>query len=545
MQLHPCCRLFSLLYTDCREYRHQRTIVVPSRYAVLFRLLLLASLSFTHFALPSEAQYTLRIGLIDFAGGSMLKGAQLAVRQINEAGGIRSADGSSFNLTVVHSPPDNMEIAIANMRQASAIAVIGPETGNLVDAYMSQLQALEVPIMTPATGDTVLLRDHTQQIVRARARASLTTGALADYLVNSLAVSNIRTVQLDAASTGDLISFANALSALGARLSNTFIDANDPDLDAHAQDIAASGADIVAIYGSPPLAAQVYNRIRAAGYLGDLVYDQAEDAAFADLVPTDALSGIIGSATWSPALPSAASQAFVLEFARAFGHLPDAIAAASYDATRALAAALPGASSVSENLASLPPFPGAQGELNSAGLVRGELSSNAVVTRLNEFGVPNVIAYYRGGAPVALRQLTYVETTPTPASTATPAPTPTPSGYTLTIQSAVQNVRSGPGLQFEVIGQLQRGTQARVLGATPDYAWLVIDFRGQWGWLASYLLATFGNRNLLPVIQPPATPTPGPNIHANAAAPTRPRCPPRQSAAADPRSTRCCECHPA
>ena len=151
-----------------------------------------------------------------------------------------------------------------------------------------------------------------------------------------------------------------------------------------------------------------------------------------------------------------------------------------------------------------------QGELNSANLLPGEISSNTVVTRLNEYGTAYVVAYYHGGEQVAINERPLVQATPTQASTPTPAPTSTPSGYTLTIQSAVQNVRSGPGIQFEVIGQLQRGTQARVLGATPDYSWLVIDFRGQWGWLASYLVATFGNRNLLPVIQPPATPTPVP-----------------------------------
>ena len=93
-------------------------------------------------------------------------------------------------------------------------------------------------------------------------------------------------------------------------------------------------------------------------------------------------------------------------------------------------------------------------------------------------------------------------------STPTPSPTATPSGYTLSVRSASQNVRSGPGLNFDVIGQLPRGTRARILGATTDYSWLVIDFQGQLGWLAAYLVDTFGNRNLVPLIQPPLSPYP-------------------------------------
>ena len=52
--------------------------------------------------------------------------------------------------------------------------------------------------------------------------------------------------------------------------------------------------------------------------------------------------------------------------------------------------------------------------------------------------------------------------------------------------------------------------QARILGATIDHNWVVIDFRGQWGWVAAYLADTIGDRNLVPIIQPPATPTPAP-----------------------------------
>ena len=485
---------------------------MPFASVVFLRLALLFTLAFASIGPLASAQDTLRIGVIDTAAGSMLKGALLAARQINNAGGIKFADGAAFTLTVVDSPPDNMEIAIANMRQASVIAVIGPEADDLVASYMSQLQALDVPILTPATGDTTLLQDNTNRIFRSRARTSVRTSALADYLANALGIRTIRTLQLDRASTATLITLANSLSASGIRLSNTLVDETNPDLDALARDIVETIPDLVAIYGPPLLSAQAYNHIRAAGYQGAVVYDQADDPAFSEIVPGDNLAGIIAAETWSPALQDALSEAFVLEFARAFGQLPDAIAAASYDATRAVASAIIGSGSPSENLAALRRFQGVQGELNPAELIRGELSSNALVTRLNEHGAPNVLARYRGGRQVSEGASLLVRESPTPAPTATLAPTPTPSGHTLVIQSPVQNVRSGPGLQFEVIGQLPRGTQTRVLGATPDYAWLVIDFQGQWGWLAAYLVDTFGNRNLLPVIQPPVTPTPLPTF---------------------------------
>lgn len=485
---------------------------------VLRRLALLFALTVMSLDLPASAQSALRIGVIDAVDGSMAKGAELTARQINDDGGIVAADGAAFSLTVVSTPPDNMEIAIANMRQASVVAVIGPERDELVARYMTQLQALDVPVITPATGDTVLLQDNSHRIFRSRARASVTIAALADYLVNALRIRSIRTVQLDRASTVALITLANALSPFGVSLSNTLVNENEPDADAIASDIIESAPDLVAIYGPPLAAAQVYNRLRAAGYSGALVYNQADDPAFSNIVPAGDLSGIIAADTWSPSLRDAASEAFLLDYARAFGQLPDALAAASYDAVRAVAAAIADFGSPSENLAALSRFPGVQGQLNPANLVRGELSSNAVVTRLNERGTPNVVARYRDGRPISEGAPLVAWESPTPAPILTLAPTATPAGHTLVIQSAVQNVRSGPGLQYDVIGQLPSGRQARVLGATPDYAWLVIDFQGQWGWLASYLVETFGNRALLPVIQPPASPTPAPT---STAAPSR------------------------
>ncbi len=487
---------------------------MTSPIVVLRRLALLLVLTVMPLDLPASAQNTLRIGVIDLADGSMVKGAQLAAQQINEAGGIVAADGAAFSLAVVHTPPDNMEIAIANMRQASVVAVIGPERDEFVARYMTQLQALDVPVITPATGDTVLLQDNSNRIFRSRARESVTSNALVDFLVNTLGIRTIRIVQLDRASTVSLIILANALSPHRISLSNTLVIENEPDVEAIARDIIESGPDLVAIYGPPPASAQVVNHLRAAGYSGALVYDQAVDPAFSDIVPADDLSGIIAADTWSPSLRDAASEAFVLAYARAFGQLPDALSAASFDATRAIAATITGSGSPSENLAALSRFQAVQGQLNPAELVRGELSSNAVVTRLNERGTANVVARYRGGRMISEGAPLVAWESPTPAPIPTVAPTSTPSGHTLVIQSNVQNVRSGPGLQFDVIGQLPRDTQVRVLGATPDYAWLVIDFQGQWGWLASYLVETFGNRELLPVIQPPASPTPAPTSTA-------------------------------
>src|SRR5690606_34086514 len=48
----------------------------------------------------------------------------------------------------------------------------------------------------------------------------------------------------------------------------------------------------------------------------------------------------------------------------------------------------------------------------------------------------------------------------------------------------------------------------RVVGATADNTWVVINYGGETGWLVVYLLDVFGNLNTVPIVPPPPTPAP-------------------------------------
>lgn len=457
---------------------------------------------------PASAQYELRIGVIDYPLGSMLAGARLAADHINDAGGISGADGTVFQLAVVNTSPDNMEIATANMKQASVFAVIGPESDEILRRQLSLLQDIQAPVFTPATNDTILLSDQTGRIFRSRAADNAQFHGLADYLANALSIQSIATIQLDTISTTSLISFANALAAQGLRPSPLAVDLSRPNLQRMA--VSQSAPDAVAIFGSPALAAQAAVQLRDAGYAGELVYGRAQEPDFVERVPAEWLPGIVSLSTWSYTLEDAASREFTLAYARAFGRLPDAVGAASYDAIRMIAAAAGQAGDVFSVLSATSSLIGVQGVLNPAGLSPGETSDNVVITRMNEYGTANVVARYPDDIDIVMpRSVADLEPTVVPA-TAVPLPTATATGYHLRIKSKVQNVRSGPGTEYEVIGQIIQGTQARILGANVDHSWLVIDYRGQWGWLAAYLVDSFGDRHLAPIIQPPAPPTPAP-----------------------------------
>lgn len=84
---------------------------------------------------------------------------------------------------------------------------------------------------------------------------------------------------------------------------------------------------------------------------------------------------------------------------------------------------------------------------------------------------------------------------------------PTPGGVTITvIYTDPMNVRAGPGLYYDIIGQLNPGEVRSALGISPGREWIQISFDGGLGWVyASYVSIAGGG---LQIIEPPPTPTP-------------------------------------
>jgi hypothetical protein len=82
------------------------------------------------------------------------------------------------------------------------------------------------------------------------------------------------------------------------------------------------------------------------------------------------------------------------------------------------------------------------------------------------------------------------------------------------------NVRSGPGVEYASIGKLQAGKSVPALGRSAGGDWVQIAYpsgAGGVGWVYAYLVTVTGD---LPVVEPPATPTPRvtPTIDATLAA---------------------------
>jgi hypothetical protein len=89
-------------------------------------------------------------------------------------------------------------------------------------------------------------------------------------------------------------------------------------------------------------------------------------------------------------------------------------------------------------------------------------------------------------------------------------PTVTPQGPQILVPEQV-NVRLGPSIEYELVGVLISGQRATALGRSPGGEWIQIEYPGVTGnvaWVYAPFVTLETSQRLLPIIEPPPTPTP-------------------------------------
>jgi PKD repeat protein/ABC-type branched-subunit amino acid transport system substrate-binding protein len=477
--------------------------IFKSKRGLVLVCLLLGILLFGYQALNAQVLPVLRIGVLDEPHGSLTRGAQLAVEQINDAGGVLTASGTLYELQLFVQSPSNMIEAVTNFQAAGVIAIFGPQDSEMLYTYQNLLAEMQVPIFTPVTDDTLIALDSSGYLIRIRARDSLQSQALADYLINDLDVASIVSLQLDLESITAAVGFTRTATNLGVAPSAHLL-ARRQTTEEIVASILQRNPQALVVYGPAERTAEIYIALRQAEWAGFFAYEHAESPAFRSRVQESLLQGVIGIDTWSYTFGDELSQEFLFAYTDTYGVVPGELDAAAFDAIYLLREALILPGSLIESITSIRDFVGVQGQLNTSDLPLREISSNSVVMGLGTFGAPDAVARYQGDEQIPLEVPPFVPPTPTPP------PTPTSDVPYVTVTRPVQNVRTGPGLNYPILGQLSAGTQARVIGANADFSWVVIPFRGTFGWMSRDILELTGNTRNIPVFVAPPSPTPPP-----------------------------------
>jgi len=482
----------------------------------LVALVLLAVLTSGVLRSAAQGPKTLVIGVISGIGSETSHGVQLAVSRFNSRGNTTVPGGQTYRLEVQErdaNTPAEVESAIRDLKNAGAVAIFGPDLDELTQASQSILVGAGIPVFTSATNPNV---QTTGSVFRTRASDTRQMAGFAIYTASDLNKEKIAIFQGDSFSSSRVTLYATSLGQLGKTPATTVLQMQGGALSDSAAVLIGSAPDLVVAFGAADQAAQLLRELRSQGYNGPFAYPDAVETAFRTALSADLRAGVIGASNWVYSAPTSVAGEFVRDYVALFGEVPTGKSVAAYDAAGGLiiAASRGGIApdGLIKALLALPRVESIQGHFNAT-LGSNELSADVYAYETGAFGAPVVKARYdetgKGVIPNNPVPLPTLVSTAAPA-TATPLVPPTPQGVTARPKNSALNVRSGPGTNYERIGQLRSTDVVQVLGVSPDQAWLAIDFAGGRGWIQSSLTTVTGALSTIPILEPPPSPTPPP-----------------------------------
>jgi len=454
---------------------------------------------------PRQNPKILNIGVIGPFDGPTALGVTLAVQRVSSLGPLTTPDGTAYTLGVMTadaSKPEEVTGAITRLKASGVVAIFGPDDDKLTQDTMPALQAAGIPIFTAATATNI---KPGGLIFRTRANDTWRMTDLADIMLTDLARTHFAIFQGDANQSPAVGELVTALTKRGKAPEPPVIQVPNGKMADSATVLTKNGADTIIAFGDALQISDLYRTLKAANFNGTFVTPQADNRVFVNALPETLRGGIYGVTNWPYSWSVTDSANFLRDYFALFGTIPGPWSAASYDAAVATLIAVKNSGvtpdAIRDGLLKLPRSDSLQGFFNPA-LGNNELTASVSIIITNRYGAPTLLARYEETGRI---KVTNVKPSPFPPATLTPSPTP--EGVVGTMKGTV-NVRNGPGANYLVIGQLRKGDQVPLIGASADFKWYVINFRQQNGWISADLVTVFGDARTLPVVAAPPTPIP-------------------------------------
>lgn len=281
-------------------------------------------------------------------GQSIAEGVELALEQINGAGGV---DGRKIDLVKADNKSEAPEAA-NNARklidQDKVVAIIGAATSGSTLAQIDITGESKVVLLTPSGTNTMVTVNEAGQLNEYAFRTCFIDpfqGEVAgNFAWNDLGVKNAAIYVDNAAdySIGLADSFKKTFTANGGKIvaEEAFV-AGDTDFRSTLTRIKAANPDFVYVPAYYEEVGLILNQARELGlnvaFMGG---DGWDSPTLVDLAGKDALNNTFVTNAYSPEDTDPAVQKFVADFKAKYGKDPDAFSALGYDSLYFLADAL-------------------------------------------------------------------------------------------------------------------------------------------------------------------------------------------------------------
>lgn len=303
-------------------------------------------------------------------GESAYDAAQLAVKDINTAGGVNGSQISLVNYDDASDAKQAVTIATKLTTQDNVTAVVSGSYSDQTLAAAPIFQRAGVPMLAayavnpgiPATGDFIFQQDFTGQV----------EGKAAAYaLIKDLGATKVAIVAIKNDFGSALVDgFTSEANALGATVVAT--DSNDfgeKDFTPILQRDVSQGADGVFMAQYYSEAQQFITNWNALGLTMPLVGTEGVDSTTQFFEPVGkAANGMVFTTPFNRDSTDPGVRSFVQAFTAAYGHAPDMVAATAYDSFMVLKQAMAKGTSpdqIKTGIASTTNFVGVTGTIQS------------------------------------------------------------------------------------------------------------------------------------------------------------------------------------
>ena len=328
-------------------------------------------------------QQPIRIGLIAYlkgdgititsSGTPTLNGAQLAVRQINDRGGLRVGGRAYPVELVVEGIENDSEQAVAAVRRLiedeNVVAIVGPQYSGDAIAAGAIAEEAGVPLISGTSTNPATTKDR-KFVFRATFTDIFQAEALAGMAFKDL---NSRRAAVfydssDSYSSGLALLFSALYANLGGKVvaSETF-ESGNWRMDDQFRRIIDADPDLVFLPVYPAEAIYQAGTLRKLGFTGQLLGSDGWDALA--LVNLPAFEGAYASTTYSAKVTTPQNQVFIRAYEELYNTAPIDSAGLTYDALQMIFAAIQQEQSfdrlaIRDGLYKLPLYSGASGPID-------------------------------------------------------------------------------------------------------------------------------------------------------------------------------------
>ncbi|NLO83588.1 MAG: ABC transporter substrate-binding protein [Clostridiales bacterium] len=287
-------------------------------------------------------------GKVASYGQSSVEGIELAIEQINEAGGVKGKKIELVKYDNKSEPSEATTLATRLMTQDKVVAVLGPATSGSFMATIPVANQNKVPVISGSATADIVTVDESGKVQEYAFRICFTDTQQGEG-ITKFALENLSAkkavIILDSSSdyaTGLADNFTRVFEEDGGTIvAKEAYVAGDTDFNAIITSIKNKEFDVIFIPGYYEEAGLIIKQARTQGIdVPILGADGFDSPVLLELAGAEALNNVYFSNHYSSADESAVVSDFIESFKKKYNKEPDAFNALGYDLARFVADAL-------------------------------------------------------------------------------------------------------------------------------------------------------------------------------------------------------------